>query len=93
MWDNDSEITNVITIDAPFDMFKINVLLYGEVEALLEYEKSIIAIKVKIGDEFISIRKLTEKEVVKGFDSSERAGLLHNFRVLDEVACELLGSG
>lgn len=84
-WNSNVQILNVEIIDAPFDMFNIRMVLYKRFEVLLTYDRSIVGLNVKRGDEFINIRKLTTEETVKGFKSSERESVMQNLKVLDKV--------
>jgi hypothetical protein len=84
-WQGNAQINNEEIINAPFDMFKINVTIYKKFKILLEYDRSIIAIKIKENEKFINLRTLTKKETIKGFKSSEKNNMLHNFKILDDT--------
>jgi len=84
-WRCNARIINEELLNAPFDMFKMNIIIYDKFEILIEYDRSIIGISIKIDNNFINLRKLTDKETIKGFESSEKDSILHNFKILDDV--------
>lgn len=84
-WGTNVRIINEEVINAPFDMFKMNIIIYDKFEILIEYDRSIIGISIKIDNNFINLRKLTDKETIKGFESSEKDSILYNFKILDDV--------
>ncbi len=84
-WGSNIQFLDTRVLEAPFDMFEIKVLLYKSVEVFLGYERSIIAISIKTKDGFVNLRKLTTEETIKGFKSSEKDSILHNFKVLDKT--------
>ena len=88
-WGYESRIIHEKIFNAPFDMFKICVKLYNNFEVLIEYDRSIIAISIKIDESFINLRKLTKLETIKGFKSSDENSILHNFEVLDITLQEI----
>lgn len=88
-WGSNVQILDTKVLEVPFDMFEIKVLLYGRVEVLLGYDRSIIAISIKTNDGFVNLRKLTTEKAIIGFKSSEKDSILHNFKVLDKTLREM----
>lgn len=84
-WGSNARIINEEVLNAPFDMFKMNIIIYDKFEILIEYDRSIIGISIKIDNNFINLRKLTDKETIIGFESSGKDSILHNFKILDDV--------
>ena len=72
-------------LDRPFTEFEWTMKLYDRFEVLITYDRSIIGINVKVNGDFINLRKLTSKEIKKGFDSSKQENIFYNFKLLDEV--------
>lgn len=50
-------------------MFTFIMKLYGRYDVKVEYEMSMLGFRIKKGDEYIILSKLTEEKVLKGFDS------------------------
>jgi hypothetical protein len=84
IWDDECQFGNVDVKDAPFGMFEMQLMIYN-FDILLTYDRSILGINIKASGEYISIRKLTDKEIIGGFDSCRPENLLYNFRILDEM--------
>jgi len=84
-WGDNLQIIGIdIHEKAPFDIFEINILIYGKFHVLLEYEIGTFGISVKVDNGLVILSKFTEKEIVRGFDSLVPKNIEHNFKVLDE---------
>ena len=85
-WENKVSIIKIITHEgAPFDIFEVSALLYNQFNVMFEYERSTIGIRIKIGDEYIGLSRLSKESVIKGFKSYIPENMLHNFGVLDKT--------
>lgn len=83
---NVTNIENIKLSDIPYDMFTFTMKLYGRYDVKVEYEMSMLGFRIKKGDEYIILSKLTEEKVLKGFDSYRTENdIIHNFKVLDNV--------
>jgi hypothetical protein len=77
----------------PHSEFSVPMRIYGRACFELYYDRGRIGLWVYLGDERVVMDKLTSRYVYGSFESAEPANLLHNLRVLDEVARELIARG
>ena len=54
-------------------------------DVMMEYEKSIWAIAVKVNGQYIWLSDLTNKHVIELDDTNKRSSLIHNFKILNQV--------
>lgn len=82
---NVSEIKIENLTDVPYELFVLTMKLYNYYHILMEYDRSTLSIKVKTENEYITLSRLTNQKVFRGFESYELKNLLHNFKVLDHI--------
>lgn len=85
VWGEQCKIEDIQVHNAPFCMFELKIKLYDSFDILLIYDRSLLSINLKVEDNYINIRKLTNKQIRGGFDSCKLENLLYNFRILDEI--------
>ena len=91
LWNSNVQIGNVEIIEAPFDLFNLYLIAYGNREVCITYDRSIVGLEVKLGNEYVNIRRIMKDDFVIGFESSKRESLLHNMKILDSLLCFLNG--
>ena len=85
-WDDKVSNIKITDIaDKPFDIFTLAMKLYKKFDIMMEYERSTLAISVKIDDEFVYLDELTDEPIFIGFESYYPENLLFNFKLLDKV--------
>ena len=85
-WGNNISITNVITHrGAPFDIFEISTILYNRFDVMFEYERSTLGIRIKVGNEYVGLSRLSKEPVIRGFKSYTPENMLNNFSILDRT--------
>ena len=90
-WHSNVQIGDVEILEAPFDMFNIYMIVYGNMEICITYDRSLVNLEVKQGNEYINIRNIIKEGFINGFASSENEPFLHNLRILDTYLCSLKG--
>jgi hypothetical protein len=88
IWGTNLNIINVKIHNAPFDIFEINMLIYGCYEILLEYEKGSFATSIKMNNIFIFLDKISDENIVYGFESVLPQNIISNFNILDKTLRE-----
>lgn len=91
IWNSNVQIGPVEVLEAPFDLFNLYLIVYGNREVRVTYDRSIVGLEVKLGDEYVNIRRIMKDDFVIGFESSKRESLLHNMKILDSLLCFLNG--
>jgi len=86
VFENNIEFGEFKEFDSPYSQFDWFVRLYGTIDAILVYDRSILTMGIIKDGEEIYIGEYTNKPIVRGFASTEPENLLANFRVLDDVA-------
>ena len=81
----DWKITDIEIIDAPFGAFNMTIRIRDRFDVMMEYEKSIWAIAVKVNGQYIWLSDLTNKHVIELDDTNKRSSLIHNFKILNQV--------
>lgn len=85
-WGNNISIINVITHKgAPFDIFDVSTILYNRFDVMFEYERSTLGIRIKVGNEYVGLSRLSKEPVIKGFKSYTPENMLNNFSILDKT--------
>ena len=87
---NNIEFGKVKELDSPYPQFDWPLKLYGAVDALLVYDRSILTMGILRDGEEVYIGEFTDAPIIRGFASTEPENLLSNFRVLDEVAKRIM---
>ena len=85
IWGEQFQIKELKDFNMPFCMFELYVNIYNKYDILLTYDRSIIGINIKIEGEYKNIRKLTNKEIKKGFDSNKYENIIYNFKILEDI--------
>ena len=91
IWQQDIEFLSEKVFDYPFDCFEIHFQLYGEFKIWLEYDRSIFALKLWEGEQYVYISRITSDHIYKGFESTKPENIKHNYLVLDKILKERLG--
>ncbi len=85
-WGDNISIINIITHQgAPFDIFEVSTIVYNRFDVMFEYERSTLGIRIKVGNEYIGLSRLSREPVIKGFKSYTTENMLNNFGVLDKT--------
>lgn len=90
-WHSNVQIGDVEILEAPFDMFNIYMIVYGNIEIRITYDRSLVNLEVKQVNEYINIRNIIKEGFVDGFASSEKEPFLHNLRIFDTYLRSLKG--
>lgn len=90
IWGDMCQFGNVKILEAPFCTFELHMLIYNQFNIVLTYDRSILGININESGEYKNIRKFTNKEIKRGFESCEPENLSHNFKVLDEILKSML---
>lgn len=90
VWGDMCEFGDIDVSGAPFCMFDLPMRLYNHFDILLEYDRSILGINLKKDNDYVNIRKFTDKEIIGSFASCKPESLLHNFKILDDVLSSLV---
>ena len=69
----------------PHTEFEWSMNLYGTVDIMLYYDRSILGVAILKNGEAFSVSSFTDKSYVGGFESTEPEHLLENFMLLDEI--------
>ncbi|MDR0951440.1 MAG: hypothetical protein LBM18_00745 [Oscillospiraceae bacterium] len=85
VWGEKCEFGDMKVIKSPYPEFEWPIVLHGKIDVVLTYDRSILGINIMTDNGYENIRKFTEKEYIRGFESCKPKNLLHNFRILDEV--------
>ena len=85
IWGGKCQIVEIKVNNAPFCMFDMKIKINNRFEVLLSYDRSIMGIYIKKSGEYINIRKLTDQEIIGGFNSCSPLSLIHNFTILNEM--------
>ena len=85
VWGDGVQIEHKEILSAPFDLFELRAIIHDKYEVLISYDRSIVGVNIKIDGTYINLRNLTKRDLIKGFDSSTKEGMLYNFRVLEET--------
>lgn len=85
IWGDNCQFGDIQVENAPFCMFQIPLLIYRRFNVLLIYDRSILDISVKLGNEYHWLADLTQKPIIEGFESCKIENLLTNFIILDET--------
>ena len=88
--DNVSKVQFQIANTSRANIFKIEMVMYGDYNVRIEYENSMMEILILYKGNFITLDELTNEKVYIGFDSCEPENLQHNFEVLDRTLCKMM---
>lgn len=91
-WGSDCEFADVRIVDSPYPEFELKIWLYHKIEVGIYYDRSALDIGIRHGEKFVLLGKFTAEQVYRGMKALKPENLLHNFRILDDVARELIKS-
>lgn len=85
-----SNLRIVSLIESPYNMFTLQMQLYKVYTVNMEYDRSTLSIKILIDGNFLTLSRVAEEPIFKGFESYRPEKLMHNFEVLDKTLCTML---
>ena len=79
-------------ISSPYSTFDWQMTLYDKIDVLLSHELSMLCISVKVDGSYKYLGKLTDKNLAEDFNSCKSENLQYDFKILDEIAKEILAN-
>lgn len=89
-WGSNCEFADIKIMNSPHSEFELPMRLYHEVEVGIYYDRSALDIGIRQGGKYDLLGKFTTKQVFRGMKAMKPENLLYNFKVLDEVARDLI---
>ncbi len=90
IWGQNCEFKDVDIKNSPYPEFELPMLLYKKIEVGIYYDRSALDIGIKQDGKYVLLGKFTTKQVFRGMKAMKAENLLYNFKILDEVVCELI---
>lgn len=93
IWEKNCEFGDIDIKDSPYPEFELPMRLYQKLEVGIYYDRSALDIGIRQEGKYVLLEKFTTRQVLRGMKAMKPENLFNNFKILDEVACDLITSG